>query len=64
MGCLLIGSGLSVTLDASAQRLGEAAWWIWAGEGTLGLVVFMAGLAFFGDAVRYRVQMDQESAQP
>lgn len=64
MGCLLLGAGLSVTLDASAQRLGEAAWWVWAGEGTLGLVVFMAGMAFFGDAVRYRVHLDRESAQP
>ena len=62
-GCLLLGAGLSVTLDASAQRLGEAAWWMWAGEGTVGLVLFMAGLAFFGDAVRYRVHMDRESAE-
>ena len=52
-----------MTLDASAQRLGEAAWWMWAGEGTVGLVVFMAGMAFFGDAVRYRVHMDRESAE-
>lgn len=63
-GCLLIGTGLSVTLDALAQRLGEAGWWVWAGEGTVGLVVFMAGMAFFGDAVRYRVHMDRESKPP
>jgi hypothetical protein len=36
---------------------------MWAGEGTVGLVVFMAGMAFFGDAVRYRVHMDRESAE-
>ena len=60
IGCTLIGAGLSVTLDALAQRLGGADWWIWAAEGTAGLVVFMAGLAFFGDAVRYRVHMDRD----
>ena len=60
IGCTLIGTGLSVTLDALAQRLGDAAWWIWVLEGTAGLVVFMAGLAFFGDAVRYRVHMDRD----
>ena len=61
IGCTLIGAGLSVTLDALTLRLNEADWWVWAGEGTVGLVVFMAGLAFFGDAVRYRVHMDRES---
>ena len=60
IGCTLIGAGLSVTLDALALRLDGAAWWVWGAEGTAGLIVFMAGLAFFGDAVRYRVHMDRE----
>jgi len=60
IGCTLLGAGLSVTLDALAQRLGAADWWVWVAEGTAGLVIFMAGLAFFGDAVRYRVHMDRE----
>ncbi len=62
IGCTLIGAGLSITLDALAHRLNNAEWWIWTGEGTAGLVVFMAGLTFFGDAVRYRVHMDRESS--
>ena len=58
LGCLLIGAGLSVTLDASAQRMVGEAWWLWGFEGTLGLVVFMSGLGFFGSAVRYLVLMN------
>ena len=61
IGCTLIGAGLSIALDALAHRLNDADWWIWTGEGTAGLVGFMAGLAFFGDAVRYRVHMDREN---
>ena len=56
--CLLIGAGLSVTLDTSAQRMAGEEWWLWGLEGTLGLVIFMSGLGFFGSAVRYLVRMD------
>lgn len=58
LGCLLIGAGLSVTLDASAQRMVGEAWWLWGFEGTLGLVIFMSGLGFFGSSVRYLVLKD------
>ena len=58
LGCLLIGAGLSVTLDASAQRIAGEAWWFWGLEGTLGLVIFMSGLGFFGSSVRYLVLKD------
>ena len=57
-GCLLIGAGLSVTLDASALRAAGAEWWMWCAEGTLGLVVFMSGLGLFGSAVRCRTLLD------
>ena len=60
IGCILIGAGLSIALDALALRLDGAAWRAWGAEGTAGLIVLMAGLAFFGDAVRYRVHMDRE----
>ena len=64
LGCLLIGAGLSVTLDASAQRIAGEAWWHWGFEGTLGLVIFMSGLSFFGSSVRYLVLGDlKEKAQ-
>ena len=59
-GCLLMGAGLSVTLDASALRAAEAEWWVWCAEGTLGLVVFMSGLGLFGSAVRCRTLLDLE----
>lgn len=59
-GCLLIGAGLSVTLDASALRAVGAEWWMWCAEGTLGLVVFMSGLGLFGSAVRCRTLLDLE----
>ena len=59
-GCLLIGAGLSVTLDASAFRAAGAEWWMWCVEGTLGLVVFMSGLGLFGSAVRCRTLLDLE----
>ena len=58
-GFLLIGSGVSVTLDAAMRRITETHWEIWVGEGTLGLVLLMAGMAYFGSAVRYLVHMDR-----
>ena len=44
---MMMGAGLCVTMDASARRAAGEAFWTWAGEGTLGLAVFMAGLGFF-----------------
>lgn len=58
LGCLLLGAGLSVTLDASSHRIAGEAWWLWGLEGTFGLVIFMSGLGFFGSAVRYLVLMN------
>lgn len=58
VGCLLIGSGLSITLDAAARKTNASHWLIWSSEGTLGLIILMSGLAFFGSAVRYLVLMD------
>lgn len=66
LGCLLIGAGLSVTMDASAQRIAGGTFWLWGLEGTAGLVMFMSGLGFFGSAVRYLVLMnlsEEESGQ-
>ena len=58
-GFLLIGAGVSVTLDAAMRRITEDHWETWVGEGTLGLVLLMAGMAYFGSAVRYLVHMDR-----
>ncbi|MGB1056976.1 MAG: hypothetical protein ACPGYM_08580 [Flavobacteriales bacterium] len=54
-----MGAGLCVAMDASARRTAGEAFWNWVGEGTLGLAVFMAGLGFFGSAVRHLVHMDR-----
>ncbi len=58
-GFLLVGAGVSVICDAAIRRLSESHWELWFGEGTVGLVLLMSGLAFFGSAVRYMVHMDR-----
>ena len=50
---------MSVVFDAAFRRMAEAQWEIWVAEGTLGLCMTMAGLAYFGSAVRYLVHMDR-----
>ena len=40
------------------QRIAGEAWWLWGFEGTLGLVIFMSGLGFFGSSIRYLVLKD------
>ena len=39
--------------------MAEAHWEIWVVEGTAGLILTMAGLAYFGSAVRYLVHIDR-----
>lgn len=56
---LLFGAGVSVIFDAAFRRMSEAHWEIWVVEGTVGLGVMMAGLAYFGSAVRHLVYMDR-----
>lgn len=58
-GFLLFGAGLAVVFDAAFRRIAEAHWEIWVAEGTLGLCMTMAGLAYFGSGVRYLVHMDR-----
>ena len=58
-GFLLFGAGLAVVFDAAFRRIAEAQWEIWVAEGTLGLCMTMAGLAYFGSGVRYLVHMDR-----
>jgi len=61
LGCLLVGTGMSVVLDAASRKITETAWEIWFAEGTAGYILLMSGLAFFGSAVRYLVLMNLES---
>lgn len=51
VGLLLTGTGLSICIEAGVQKFDGGAWfWI----GTLGLVIFQAGLSLVIDGVRYR----------
>lgn len=56
---VLFGIGISVIFDAAFRRMSESHWEIWVVEGTIGLILMMTGLAFFGSAVRYLVHMDR-----
>jgi hypothetical protein len=50
-GLLLTGAGLSICIHAGVEKLGGELWF-WTG--TLGLVIFQAGLCLVIDGVRYR----------
>jgi len=50
-GLLLTGAGLSVCIHAGVEKLGGEDWF-WTG--TLGLVIFQAGLSLVIDGARYR----------
>ena len=53
LGLLLVGSGVSVTGDATlAKAAGRPLRWV--AEGTAGLVLIGAGLSCFGEAVKRR----------
>ena len=53
IGLILVGSGLSMAIDAGSQKANGQPWFWY---GTLALVLFNAGLCVFGDAVVKRVK--------
>ena len=55
----MIGCGIAILMDSAYRRFSEEIAEIWMVEGTVGFVLFMAGLAYFGSAVRYMVHMDR-----
>jgi hypothetical protein len=59
LGAVLIGAGLCCTLEVSHWKHAGAPTLHWVAAGTGSLCVFMAGLAFLANAVRYRVRMDK-----
>ena len=60
LGLALIGFGLNLVSDAArAKSAGEP--WFW--YGTLALVVFNAGVVFFGEGVKNAVLVSLESKQ-
>jgi hypothetical protein len=63
-GLVLVGAGLSVSIDAAVRRAAGAAPRRWVGQGTLGLVVLNSGLSVFGDAVRRRAAAARPASGP
>jgi len=60
LGLALLGFGLTLVTDAArAKSAGEP--WFW--YGTLALVVFNAGIVFFGEGVKNAVLVSLESKQ-
>lgn len=58
LSLLLVGAGLSVLSEAGwAKHTGAPfrQWFLW---GTYGLILINGGLSLFGQAVRFRVQLD------
>jgi hypothetical protein len=59
-GLLLTGLGLSLVGHATVNK-SRGRGWFW--QGTLGLIVFNAGLAIFGEAVKARALYEAELNQ-
>ncbi|MEL7161584.1 MAG: hypothetical protein AAFN92_12570 [Bacteroidota bacterium] len=59
VGLALVGFGICLITETSLDKYAGAATWDWVSMGTLGLIVFNAGLCFFGDAVKHRVHYER-----
>lgn len=60
LGLVFIGAGLSMAIDAGFYQMDGAATINWVLYGTAALIVFNAGLSFFGQAIIERIKHDQE----
>lgn len=58
LSLLLIGAGLSVLSEAGWAKHTGAPARQWISWGTYGLILVNGGLSLFGQAVRFRVQLD------
>jgi hypothetical protein len=59
IGAVLIGTGLCLTLEVSHWKQVGATTLEWVVAGTISLSIFMAGISFIANAVRYRIRMDK-----
>ena len=57
IGLLFVGLGISVIGQATIDKGTGKSWFL---KGTLGLILFNAGLAIFGDAVKNRALYEIE----
>ena len=60
IGAMLMGTGLSMVVDAGFLRNNGGELMTWIIYGTLALVVFMSGTAFFGEAILSKVRYERE----
>ncbi|MEM1003428.1 MAG: hypothetical protein AAGH46_12345 [Bacteroidota bacterium] len=44
LGCILVGTGFCLAVEASHWKHRGDAFWIWAGAGTVGLSILIAGI--------------------
>lgn len=57
VGAGLTGFGISYLTSVSLLRYDGAPFWNWFSQGTLALIVFIAGICLIVDAVRFRIKM-------
>ena len=63
LGLMMVGLGFSLTGEAIIWKMQASPAWQWVAMGTVGLVVFNAGLSIFGDAVKRRTHEEWQQAQ-
>ncbi|MEL6652251.1 MAG: hypothetical protein AAFQ87_15730 [Bacteroidota bacterium] len=63
LGLMMVGMGFSFTGEAIIWKMQDAPIWQWVAMGTVGLVIFNAGLSVFGDAVKKRTHEEWQQAQ-
>lgn len=59
-GMLAMGLGLTLIGQAVLQRSRGRGFLLWFITGTLGLIAFNSGMAFFGEAIKQRTLYDLE----
>jgi hypothetical protein len=60
LGLVLVGAGFSMAIDAGFYRMNGATTLNWVLYGTAALIVFNAGLSFFGQAIIEKIQYNRE----
>lgn len=58
LSLVLIGAGLCVLTEAAWAKHTGAPFWQWFLRGTYSLILINGGLSLFGQAVRFRAQLD------
>jgi divalent metal cation (Fe/Co/Zn/Cd) transporter len=63
VGILILGTGISMLLEASHLKYSDVSQWRWIAFGTISLIVFMAGFVTAVDSVRFRIRYEQDKDQ-